>query len=227
MNRAGVIALMVRVPVAGQVKTRLIPKLGTEGACRLYRAMVDHILKQAGATGLPIHLFFTGGLPEQLPPSWQQAAASIALQQGSDLGARMAHAFATCFQRAERVVLIGSDIPDMGAEILIRAWEGLADHGVVLAPALDGGYCLLALKRGVEVSGIFRDMPWSTDQVLAITRQRLGQFKHRVCLLPPLRDIDTPEDLLAYRNAPNPAARRVNQELIELVASPPESFPEI
>jgi hypothetical protein len=82
---------------------------------------VDDLLDQAEATGLPIHLFFTGGVQGQLPLSWQQIAAHLSLQQGEDLGARMAHAFATCFQEGERVVLIGSDIPDMGTEILLKA----------------------------------------------------------------------------------------------------------
>jgi rSAM/selenodomain-associated transferase 1 len=222
VSKPGVIAIMVRVPVAGQVKTRLIPALGAEGACRLYRAMVDDLLDQAEATGLPIHLFFTGGVQGQLPLSWQQIAAHLSLQQGEDLGARMGHAFATCFQEGERVVLIGSDIPDMGTEILLKAGEALVDQGVVLAPARDGGYCLLGLRRGVDVAGIFCDMPWSTDQVLAMTRQRLRARKHRVCLLPPLRDIDTPEDLLAYQKYPNPTARRVNQVLLELL--PPYSL---
>lgn len=216
MNEQSAIALMVRIPRAGQVKTRLIPALGAEGACRLYRAMVTDILHQAQETGLPINLFYTGGASDQLPLAWRQAAALILPQQGEDLGARMAHAFASCLHRVDRVVLIGSDIPDMNAQTLLAAAGSLATHEVALAPAIDGGYCLLALKRGVDVSILFRDMPWSTDQVLAITRQRLITLNHRVCLLPPLRDIDTPADLLAYHKRPNPAAPQLNRLLSKL-----------
>lgn len=208
---------MVRVPVAGQVKTRLIPTLGAEGACRLYRAMVDDLLEQAAATDMALHLFYTGGGSEQLPPSWRQAAHRLYPQQGADLGARMAHTLTTGLKIAERVVLTGSDIPDMRTPILLDAAAALRSHEVVLAPAVDGGYCLLGLNRGIDAAPIFRDMPWSTRQVLAITQQRLNNLGRSVHLLPPLRDIDTPADLLAYHHAPNPAAHRVNRVLSELL----------
>lgn len=217
MSGKCLIALMVRVPLAGQVKTRLIPALGAEGACRLYRAMVEDLLEQATATGLPIQFFFTGGTEAQLPHSWQEAAQGMTVQQGEDLGARMAHAFATAFKEAKQVLLIGSDIPDMGTETLLSAAEALRNNEVVLNPAEDGGYCLLGLNQGLDVATIFQKMLWSTDQVLAITRQRLAVQNHRVHLLPPLRDIDTPADLVAYHQAPNPAAHRVNQVLTDLL----------
>lgn len=220
MSGKCLIALMVRVPVAGQVKTRLIPALGAEGACRLYRAMVEDLLEQAAATGLPVHLLSTGGTEAQLPQSWQQAVQGLTMQQGEDLGARMAHAFATAFKEAKQVLLIGSDIPDMGTESLLSAAEALRNNEVVLNPAVDGGYCLLGLKRGVDIAPIFHHMPWSTDQVLPLTRQRLADLGLHVHLLPPLRDIDTPADLLAYHLAPNPAAHRVNQLLTDLVKRP-------
>ena len=211
MSPTCVIAVMVRVPVAGQVKTRLIPALGAEGACRLYRAMVDDILVQAQATGVLIHLFYTGGRETQLPLSWRQGVDQRSVQRGADLGARMAHVFATCFAEFEQVVLIGSDIPDMNAQIVLQAIESLKTHDVVINPTKDGGYCLLGLRRGVEFGAIFEDMPWSTDQVFAMTRQRLEGLGLGVGLLPILGDIDTPADLLAYQKNPNPAASHVNR----------------
>lgn len=219
MNHRALIVLMLRLPVAGQVKTRLIPALGAEGACRLYRAMVEDLLEQVLASGLPLQLMFTGGSAEQLPRSWRRAAQRLCPQQGADLGARMAHALATGCETAAQVVLIGSDIPDMTTQTLHTAFAALQDHAVVLNPAVDGGYCLLGLNRGIDLAPLFRDMPWSTDQVLAITQHRLADLGHRVHLLPPLRDIDTPADLMAYRRAPNPAAHRVNRVVAGL--SPP------
>nr|WP_321466116.1 TIGR04282 family arsenosugar biosynthesis glycosyltransferase [uncultured Desulfobulbus sp.] len=210
MGPTAEIAIMVRVPLAGQVKTRLIPALGAEGACRLYRAMVVDILAQARATGLPLHLFYTGGEEAELPPSWRRMASRLSVQQGADLGARMAHVVACCLQRSPQVVLIGSDIPAMRTETLLQAVALLKASDVALNPAADGGYCLLALNRGVEVESIFQDMPWSTDKVLALTRARLEEGGHRVGLLPPLADIDTPEDLRTYLQTPNPLARQTN-----------------
>lgn len=213
MTTPCLIALMVRVPVAGEVKTRLIPALGTEGACLLYRAMVEDLLEQVAVSGMPLQLFYTGGEAEHLPQSWRQAAHNLCPQQGGDLGARMAHALATGCESAARVLLIGSDIPDMDATILRNAAAALHSHEVVIAPAMDGGYCLLGLNRGIDVTPILQAMPWSTDQVLTITRQRLTGLGHSVHLLPTLRDIDTPADLMTYRQAPYPTAQRVNRWL--------------
>lgn len=215
------IALMVRVPVAGLVKTRLIPALGAEGACQLYRAMVDDLLEQATATGMELQLFYTGGGSEHLPQAWRQAAQSLSPQQGVNLGARMAHALTTACKTAARVLLIGSDIPDMDATMLRNAAAALRRHEVVLAPAVDGGYCLMGLNRGIDIAPIFQNMPWSTDQVLAITQHRLAELGRRVHLLSPLRDIDTPADLLAYQHHPNPAAHRVNRVLADVSPASP------
>lgn len=220
MNRSCLIALMVRVPVAGEVKTRLIPALGAEGASRLYRAMVDDLLEQVAATGMPLQLFYTGGSREQLPQTWRQAAHRLCPQQGADLGARMAHALTTALKVAEQALLIGSDIPDMSRSILESATLALRSHEVVITPAKDGGYCLLGLNRGINVVPIFQDMPWSTDQVLAITQQRLAALGRSVHILSPLRDIDTPADLYAYHQALNPAAHRTNQLLNRLRSRP-------
>lgn len=221
MTTPYLIALMVRVPMAGQVKTRLIPALGAEGACRLYRAMVDDLLEQVVATDMPLHLFYTGGEAEHLPQTWRQAAQSLCPQQGADLGARMAHALTTAFQVAKQALLIGSDIPDMSATMLRNAAAALHSHEVVTTPSVDGGYCLLGLNRGIDVAPIFQDMPWSTDQVLAITQHRLAELGRSLYLLPPLRDIDTPTDLLAYQHHPNPAAHRVNRVLADVSPASP------
>lgn len=216
MNKSCLIALMVRVPVAWQVKTRLIPALRAEGACRLYRAMVDDLLEQVTATGMPLQIFYTGGSREQLPQTWRQAAHCLCPQQGVDLGSRMAHALTTALKVAEQALLIGSDIPDMHSTILENAAAALRFQEVVVNPTEDGGYCLLGLNRGINIAPIFQDMPWSTDQVLAITQQRLAALGRSVHLLSPLRDIDTPADLHTYHQAPNPAAHRTNQVLNRL-----------
>jgi len=210
------IALMVRVPVPGKVKTRLIPRLGPAGACRLYQAMVEDILDQIAASGIPLSLLYTGGEVDQLPKSWQEKAAVCLAQQGQNLGARMQHGLITCHQCAESGILIGSDIPDMTSTVLVQAREALSRGPVVLAPAKDGGYCLLATTRGVSVQSVMTEMTWSTDQVLAETLRRLHAEGQEVALLPALRDLDTAEDLCAYWQSPNPEALHTNQVLASL-----------
>lgn len=214
---ATVLALFVRNPVPGRVKTRLMPTLGADGACRLYRAMVEDILTQARATGLPLHLFHDEGEASLLPDFWQRSASTITVQTGADLGARMASAFEHCFVAAERVVLIGSDIPGLDARIIREAAVGLQEVDAALAPVVDGGYCLLAFNQTGYCPAVFERMPWSTDQVMNITLRRLEQHARQVRLLDTLRDIDTIEDLIAYWQQPCAGAVTVNELIPELL----------
>ena len=65
--------------------------------------------------------------------------------------------FVTALGRAERVVLIGADSPDLPAAILTEAFEALGEHNAVLGPAADGGYYLIGLAR--RLPRIFRVGP--------------------------------------------------------------------
>jgi rSAM/selenodomain-associated transferase 1 len=214
MNRTSdstVVVLFVRAPVPGWVKTRLAVGLGEEGACHLYQAMVADILGNIKATGLPIYLFHDDREGCTLPQSWLDASSRVRPQRGGSIGARMAAAFTDCF--AEKI-----DIPDLDARIIVAAREALSAHDAALAPAVDGGYGLIALKRQQYRPELFTDIPWSTGQVLSATLQRFAACRLNVALLPVLRDIDTLADLLAYWHHPCPAASATNQAIAQLLA---------
>lgn len=190
------IALFIKPPVPGRIKTRLARDIGDMAACSLYRAIAEHVVQQIQASGFPLALFFDGDDPSQLPDTWKQPAYSCIRQQGADLGERMVSAFKQLFADGTRqVVLIGSDIPDIDAAYLRQAFSLLADHALVIGPALDGGYCLIGFNQGSFSASIFQDIPWSTDQVLERTLTAAKQACLSVGLLKPLRDIDTVDDL--------------------------------
>ena len=105
MNPATV-ALFVRPPVPGRVKTRLAATIGDRFSCTLYRAMVLDVLRAVQASGLELRLFHDGSDSQQLPPAWRRAAAAVRPQVDGDLGARMAAAFVDCFAAGcDRVLL--------------------------------------------------------------------------------------------------------------------------
>lgn len=190
------IALFVKAPIPGRVKTRLARDIGDAAACDLYRRLADHTIQQIQASGIPLALFFDGSDPATLPPAWLQASQVCLPQQGNDLGDRMAAAFIHLFtEHAKQAVLIGSDIPGIDAAYLQQAFYLLNDHAMVLGPALDGGYCLIGLNQNHFTESIFQNIPWSTDQVLTLTQNAAAQAGLTVGLLPPLQDIDTIADL--------------------------------
>jgi hypothetical protein len=126
----------------------------------------------------------------------ERYGVGLLAQTGEDLGARMVRAFEETFARGyRRVVLIGTDVPTLPAYTVGEAFALLASHDLVLGPARDGGYYLIGLRH--PTAELFEDIPWSTDHVLAATREKARERGLCTALLAQHRDVDTPEDLYA------------------------------
>lgn len=198
------IAVFTKPPVAGEVKTRLIPTLGAEGAAHLHDHMLRHTLSVVhNARAVSQSLWVAGDVSHPAVRAYAaQFQASLHAQQGSDLGERMADAFDTLLRRHARVLLIGSDCPPLTPAHLRTAAEQLdGGQGVVLIPAEDGGYVLLGLAatpqicRKALLEALFHDISWSSADVLTQTRAHLAGCGFRWAELPSLWDLDRPEDL--------------------------------
>jgi rSAM/selenodomain-associated transferase 1 len=210
-----VVAVFVRCPVPGRVKTRLARDLGDEDACDLYRAMVVDCLAAVRSCGLPLFLFYDGPTAAGLPPEWAEVADLIFRQEGESLGERMRAAFERSFAAgADGVVLMGSDIPGIDAGLLQSALDDLEHTDAVFSPALDGGYCLVAAKRENFDSRIFEGIPWSTPRVLDMTVAICSANDLTFCLLETRQDIDTLDDLAAYCSKPSESALATNAWLV-------------
>lgn len=190
------ILVFAKAPVAGAVKTRLIPALGAETASRLHARLTRHALTTAvTAHACPVQLWCA---PDTAHPFFAECQRDFGIalhtQQGSDLGMRMAHAFNTALRDYRQAVIIGSDCPLLSGCDLISALTALhSGCDAVLGPAHDGGYVLLGLHR--TAPELFDHIPWGTPDVLALTRERLQQLQWRASELPVHRDVDRPEDL--------------------------------
>ena len=186
------IALMAKAPLPGLAKTRLAPQLGAAGAAALAERLLDHAVAQAVAAAPGAVTLWTA--PDDQHPAFlrQQARHGVALrvQPAGDLGVRML----AVFTAAAPLLLMGTDAPALDAAMLRAAAAALQDHDAVFVPALDGGYALIGLQRQQPL--LFTDMPWSTPQVMALTRQRLAAAGLRHAELPPVPDIDEPADLV-------------------------------
>lgn len=188
-----------REPLPGRVKTRLIPALGARGAARLYRHLLERTLRVAAAQReCSIELWCCPDTATHAVCRSLAGDLGIAcrFQQGSDLGARMLHAFAITLRQVDRVILIGSDCPAYDAGYLGSAFSALDEHDAVVGPAQDGGYVLLGLTKVDR--RLFDELPWSTSAVLGKTRQRLRALGWCWSELDSLRDLDTPGDFDHY-----------------------------
>lgn len=179
------LVLFARYPTPGRAKTRLIPALGADGAADLHRRLTERTLATLLSTGFPVELRSTGAAAAAFH-NWLGAVAVVPQGRGH-LGARMA--------RAARppAILIGADIPGLTAAHIHAAAALLSHHPVVIGPALDGGYYLIGVSQ--PAPWLFVPMAWGTDQVFATTLQRCAARGVVPGLLPPLADLDRPEDL--------------------------------
>ena len=210
--QSAAVALFVRHPVPGRVKTRLARDLGNENACGLYQMMVKDILAGIAVCNLPLYLFHDGSDSGGLPEEWTAAACGVIAQQGDSLGARMAASFEQLFSNGiDTVALLGSDIPGLDAELLATAFQTLATDDSVIVPAVDGGYCLIALRRNTYDQRVFQNIAWSTTGVLKSTLEKMERYGLRVSLLASRQDIDTCADLETYCRNPSKTAHATNQ----------------
>ncbi|MEM8638611.1 MAG: TIGR04282 family arsenosugar biosynthesis glycosyltransferase [Cyanobacteria bacterium P01_G01_bin.54] len=195
--------IFTRYPEPGKTKTRLIPALGAQGAAQLQRQMTEHTLRQAqmwqpARENRQVAVHFAGGNPE-LMRQWLGENWTYIPQAAGDLGDRLIAATAPLFQQtnstheSSKVLVIGIDCPGIDVSILSQAEMELNNHDVVLGPTADGGYYLIGLRGWFPA--LFQEIAWSTEQVFAQTGDRARQLNLTIATLPPLRDVDYPEDL--------------------------------
>lgn len=191
------VLVFVRAPEAGRVKTRLAARLGPDAALRVYRRLAEHALAQARALGpdVEVRVHFTPADAEAAVRSWLGEGVTYLPQLDSpDLGARMHEAFMEAFEDGfTRVVVVGSDLPELSADLLRRALDLVDRHRVVIGPARDGGYWLLGMRE--MVGPVFHGVPWSTGRVLARTLEILEGMGIAPALLEELADVDEAGDL--------------------------------
>lgn len=189
--------IFTRYPEAGKTKTRMIPFLGKNGAAILQQQMMEFTLKQVKKLQenifLSIAIFYSGGT-EQLMRYWLGNEIIYQQQSSGDLGQRMKSAFEQSFDiGSNKVVIIGTDCPELNSTVLFQAFELLNYCDLVLGPALDGGYYLIGLSR--LIPELFQGINWGTSEVFKQTIEVARQLNLKVGYLLPLNDIDRPEDL--------------------------------
>jgi rSAM/selenodomain-associated transferase 1 len=197
--------IFTRYPHAGTTKTRLIPVLGSEGAADLQRRMTETVLDAARQArelrSLEVEICHAGGRQNDLV-RWLGDDLLFRQQTKGHIGRRMAMAFEGVFRDAtQHAVLIGSDIPEISAEIIHAAFQGLRENPMVLGPTRDGGYYLIGMTAAGAtqlIPRIFEDIPWSTPAVYRSTLEKIKELGLGCGEMPRLTDVDRPEDLMVW-----------------------------
>lgn len=192
------VVVFARAPVPGTAKTRLVPRLGAWRAARLQLRLTERALRTATAAALgEVVLCVT---PRRNSPAFlslsEKYRIAIALQGAGDLGERMSRALERALRTHRNVIVIGTDCPALKPLDLRRAARLLRGNcDVVIAPAEDGGYVLIGLRK--PCPRLFKGVEWGSDSVLRETLARSKGLK--VKLVRTLWDVDRPEDLARLR----------------------------
>ena len=189
--------IFVKWPEKGMVKTRLSVVLGDDEAMELYKSFVEDIIATVLQSGFrPLIAYYPEDAGEKIA-TWLGDDNDYTPQIGINLGAKMSNAFRQVFEReVSRAVLIGSDFPDLPAEIISEAFSALKIKHAVIGPAKDGGYYLIGFRLDTFSSAVFDGIPWSTEEVFERTMSIFTREGLDVHQLPIWRDIDRPEDLV-------------------------------
>ncbi len=191
MDRA--LLIFIKNPELGKAKTRLAATIGDEKALEVYKQLLNHTritVKQVNANRQVHYSSFIDDNDE-----WNTGFFERKLQnQSLDLGVRMASAFTSAFAEGNSsVLIIGSDLPHLSAELIEEGFDQLQKNDVVIGPSDDGGYYLLGMNSMHNT--LFENKKWSTNSVLKETIESVEELNLGYHLLPSLFDVDTEADL--------------------------------
>ena len=186
----------IKNPGKGKVKTRLASAIGDKMAAKLYRRFLLEMLFTLNKGTFLFYLCYSPESSLNDLKDWLGDHYLYMPQWGENLGERMKSGFVEAFSmNFKKVVLIGSDIPDLPLEFIEEAFTSLQEKDVVIGPSFDGGYYLIGFKNNAFSPRVFDGIHWSTGSVFEETLNILKQEGLTVHTLQPLRDFDTVEDL--------------------------------
>jgi len=197
------LVIFAKAPIPGEVNTRLCPPLTPDEAATLHGSFVLDMLERttlaAATLQLPFHRYLACAPSSELvffKIMEERQGVRLLDQVGEDLGQRIHRTCVDLFAKGyKQVIIVGTDVPTLPLSVYHEAFAMLGHSDVVLGPALDGGYYLIGLTQPAEK--LFTGVPWSTDQVLAVTQQNAKTLGLSVGLTTAWRDVDTIADLQA------------------------------
>ena len=206
--RSVAIAVMAKAPVAGRIKTRLVPPLDPAEAAALgaafLRDMIENIALAARDVPLECHVAYAPAGAERLFDGVLAGGTPLLLADGNapmpprvlGMGRSLLHAVQSLVAAGYGgVCLVNSDSPTLPTSLLCTAAAALLvrRERVVLGPAEDGGYYLIGVQA--PHAHLFEDIDWSTDRVAAQTRTRARALGLELLELPAWYDVDDPDGL--------------------------------
>ncbi len=190
LKEENLLMIFTRNPELGKCKTRLATTVGDQTALDIYKFLLQHTVSITKSLKLSKQVHYSVKVREN--DFWNPEIYNKKQQLGNDLGKRMEYAFTEGFAEGyKKIIIIGSDMYDLGLKDLEYAFMELETHDYVIGPAEDGGYYLLGMKS--LHSQVFRNKVWGTETVL---RDTLKDLKNEnIKILEERNDVDIYDDI--------------------------------
>ena len=188
------VLVVAKAPAPRRSKTRLVPPLDHDSAAELQRALLLDTLAGCRAEAADVAILHPDEDGERDALSALAGAGTeLVLQRGQGLRDALRFGFADRLAGGPTAI-VSSDIPGVPPGSITRAFAELVRGAdVVLGPAADGGYWLIAMREPHDAP--FEEIPWSTPAVLAVSRRRCAEAGLRLAEVDSWRDVDTAVDL--------------------------------
>lgn len=187
-----VLIIFVKNLIPGKVKTRMAKTLGDDKALEIYKEMLIKIKEVIQYLPFDKAVFYSEAIEKN--DVWQNGSFQKHLQEGDNIGDRMHNAIEKMYNDGyDKISLIGSDCYQLTSSIVMDSFRFLSDYDVVIGPAQDGGYYLIAMTGLYQ--GLFEAKDWGTDKVLKQTKEDLVKYEINHTFVTELNDIDDEEDL--------------------------------
>ena len=184
------VCVFLKPPRSGEVKTRLIPAVGADGAAMLAQSFFEDIWEAVHS--------LEWARPILATTEFVNFGSEVWLQGEGDLGKKLENILRRALRESTAALALGADSPGLPMRLLENAHEALEKSDAVLGPSEDGGFYLFGLKNCPDklLSGI----RWSQPDTFSQTMSRLRQAGLSVSILEHWFDVDTPKDLQRLRS---------------------------
>ncbi|WP_251860446.1 TIGR04282 family arsenosugar biosynthesis glycosyltransferase [Clostridium sp. Marseille-Q2269] len=189
--------IMTRIPVPYKTKTRLMKILTGEQCADIHKCFLQDIFNMCKdlKESMDIYVTYSDEGDFSIIQSLMPNFINNFPQKGKDIGERMENAVNYILNKSyEKVILIGSDIPEIQSKDILRAFDILENKDLCFGPTLDGGYYLVGMKKLNKI--VFKgDIKWGEKSVFYSTIHILNKENLTVGFAEKYEDIDTKEDL--------------------------------
>jgi glycosyltransferase A (GT-A) superfamily protein (DUF2064 family) len=145
----------------------------------------------------------------------QASQVNFLKQQGHTFKQRLLNTFDSIHTLGyDKIVIIGSDSPDITSEMLHKAFADLEESSLTIGPSADGGVYLIGMSE--YHPEVLKNISWCTSSVLKQLIFNSSHSYNSITLLPVLIDIDN-KDQLTYWLSVRSGLLSVLQSLLEMI----------